>query len=51
MTCSTGISPRAGYDRPGAQTPTSDIRVQSCGDAHLLNFGMYAAPTGAWFST
>jgi uncharacterized protein (DUF2252 family) len=27
-----------------AQTPTTDIRVQACGDAHLLNFGMYAAP-------
>jgi uncharacterized protein (DUF2252 family) len=27
-----------------AHTPTSDIRVQACGDAHLLNFGMYAAP-------
>jgi uncharacterized protein (DUF2252 family) len=27
-----------------AQTPSSDIRVQACGDAHLLNFGMYAAP-------
>ena len=27
-----------------AQTPTPDIRVQACGDAHLLNFGMYAAP-------
>jgi uncharacterized protein (DUF2252 family) len=27
-----------------AQTPTSGIRVQACGDAHLLNFGMYAAP-------
>ncbi len=27
-----------------AHTPTSDIRVQCCGDAHLLNFGMYAAP-------
>jgi uncharacterized protein (DUF2252 family) len=27
-----------------ANTPTSDIRVQCCGDAHLLNFGMYAAP-------
>ena len=25
-------------------TPTPDIRVQACGDAHLLNFGMYAAP-------
>src|SRR5271169_6083544 len=27
-----------------AHAPTSDIRVQACGDAHLLNFGMYAAP-------
>ena len=27
-----------------AHCPTTDIRVQACGDAHLLNFGMYAAP-------
>jgi len=27
-----------------AHIPTTDIRVQACGDAHLLNFGMYAAP-------
>jgi uncharacterized protein (DUF2252 family) len=27
-----------------AHTPTTDVRVQACGDAHLLNFGMYAAP-------
>ena len=27
-----------------AQLPSSDIRVQCCGDAHLLNFGMFAAP-------
>ena len=27
-----------------AHTPTTDIRVQCCGDAHLLNFGMLAAP-------
>jgi Uncharacterized protein conserved in bacteria (DUF2252) len=27
-----------------ARTPSSGIRVQACGDAHLLNFGMYAAP-------
>ncbi len=26
------------------RTPTSGIRVQACGDAHLLNFGMFAAP-------
>ena len=26
-----------------AHLPTTDIRVQCCGDAHLLNFGMYAA--------
>jgi uncharacterized protein (DUF2252 family) len=25
-------------------TPTTDIRVQACGDAHLMNFGMFAAP-------
>jgi uncharacterized protein (DUF2252 family) len=27
-----------------AHTPTTEIRVQACGDAHLLNFGMFAAP-------
>src|SRR5215471_4733392 len=27
-----------------AHTPTTGIGVQACGDAHLLNFGMYAAP-------
>jgi uncharacterized protein (DUF2252 family) len=27
-----------------AHTPTSGIQVQACGDAHLLNFGMFAAP-------
>ncbi len=27
-----------------SRTPTTDIRVQCCGDAHLLNFGMFAAP-------
>jgi uncharacterized protein (DUF2252 family) len=27
-----------------AHAPTTGIRVQACGDAHLLNFGMYAAP-------
>jgi uncharacterized protein (DUF2252 family) len=26
-----------------AQLPTTGIRVQACGDAHLLNFGMFAA--------
>jgi uncharacterized protein (DUF2252 family) len=26
-----------------AHLPTTDIRAQACGDAHLLNFGMYAA--------
>jgi len=34
-----------------AHTPTTDIRVQACGDAHLLNFGMFAAPDGGWSST
>jgi uncharacterized protein (DUF2252 family) len=27
-----------------AHTPTTDLQVQCCGDAHLLNFGMFAAP-------
>jgi len=27
-----------------ASTPASGIRVQACGDAHLLNFGVYASP-------
>ena len=27
-----------------SRTATTDIRAQVCGDAHLLNFGIYAAP-------
>jgi len=27
-----------------APTPASGLRVQACGDAHVLNFGAYAAP-------
>jgi uncharacterized protein (DUF2252 family) len=27
-----------------AGTPVSGLRVQACGDAHLLNFGIYATP-------
>jgi uncharacterized protein (DUF2252 family) len=27
-----------------ADTPASGLRVQGCGDAHLLNFGIYATP-------
>jgi uncharacterized protein (DUF2252 family) len=27
-----------------AHTPTTGINVQCCGDAHLMNFGMFAAP-------
>ncbi|WP_042259195.1 DUF2252 domain-containing protein [Paraburkholderia heleia] len=27
-----------------AETPTSGIRVQACGDAHLMNFGGFATP-------
>jgi len=27
-----------------AQSPTSGLRVQLCGDAHLANFGAYASP-------
>ena len=27
-----------------ADTPTSGLRVQACGDAHLVNFGVYGSP-------
>jgi uncharacterized protein (DUF2252 family) len=27
-----------------ATTPTTNIRVQACGDCHLLNFGLFATP-------
>ncbi len=27
-----------------AHTPTTGLRVQACGDAHLMNFGVFAAP-------
>src|SRR5215831_1878662 len=27
-----------------AKTPTTGIRVQACGDCHLLNFGLFATP-------
>jgi uncharacterized protein (DUF2252 family) len=27
-----------------ATTPTTGLRVQACGDCHLLNFGMFATP-------
>lgn len=27
-----------------ADSPTTGLRVQACGDAHLANFGVYAAP-------
>ena len=27
-----------------AETPQSGLRVQACGDAHLSNFGIFAAP-------
>src|SRR3954452_5279195 len=29
-----------------ARTPATGIRMQACGDAHLANFGSYAAPEG-----
>ncbi|NHN87525.1 DUF2252 domain-containing protein [Acetobacter conturbans] len=29
-----------------ANTPTSGLTVQSCGDCHLANFGSYASPEG-----
>jgi hypothetical protein len=30
-----------------ARTPTTGIRMQACGDAHLANFGSYATPEGS----
>ena len=27
-----------------AQTPTTGLRVQACGDCHLMNFGVFATP-------
>ena len=30
-----------------AGTPTTGIRVQACGDCHLLNFGLTRPPNGA----
>ncbi len=27
-----------------ASLPSTDIRVQACGDCHLLNFGLFATP-------
>ena len=30
-----------------SHTPTTDIRMQACGDAHLNNFGSYATPEGS----
>jgi uncharacterized protein (DUF2252 family) len=34
----------AGMAADLASTPTSGIEVQACGDAHLLNFGVWASP-------
>ncbi len=27
-----------------ATTPTTQIKVQCCGDCHLMNFGLFATP-------
>ena len=34
-----------------ATTPTTGIRVQACGDCHLLNFGCLPPPSAIWSST
>lgn len=39
---SSAAPPRMAQDL--ATTPTTGIRVQACGDAHIANFGAYAAP-------
>ena len=33
-----------GAARPESPTPTTGLRVQACGDCHLLNFGLFATP-------
>ncbi len=44
------VSPFTFFRRRGdhggrsARTPTTGLRVQCCGDAHLSNFGVFAAP-------
>ena len=38
----SGARPRMAADLAG--TPSSGLRVQCCGDAHLCNFGAYATP-------
>jgi len=34
-----------------AHTPVTGLRVQACGDCHLLNFGLFATRKGARSST
>jgi len=34
-----------------AATPDTGIRVQACGDCHLMNFGLFATPNATWCST
>ena len=34
-----------------ANTPSTDLRVQLCGDAHLANFGGFQSPERDWCST
>ena len=41
---STSAERRRQWPGIWATSPTTDIRVQACGDAHLLNFGLFAAP-------
>jgi uncharacterized protein (DUF2252 family) len=36
----------AGMAADLAGTPATGLRVQACGDCHLLNFGVYASPEG-----
>lgn len=37
-----GAAPLMAYDL--ASLPTTGLRVQACGDCHLLNFGLFATP-------
>ena len=41
------LLPGCGADhgqRPGSHTPRSGLTTQVCGDAHLMNFGVFASP-------
>ena len=38
------VAPRSTWRPTSPETPSTGIRVQACGDAHLCNFGAFATP-------